>query len=160
MPVLVPLTATRCRCLTQADLRVQLLTHCVTGQPTDADFLVRCLSDGGRRFVCTFAPLAAMRVEEPVDAAAEGAGGAGGKEIFVNPSTGCDSRSAPGLAQHKVDFAMSGGRFLVAADSPQWRAAVEGGKEAVCGVYDFCRLRGARALTETFLEEGGYWCRE
>jgi hypothetical protein len=139
------------------ELRVHLLRRCVTGRPTDADFMVRCLSDGGRRFVCTFAPLAAMR-QEPVPDGGDGGGG-GGAKMFVNPTTGADSRAAPELSQHKVDFAMSGGRFLVPAGSAQWRGAVEGGRDAVLGVYNFCRLRGARALTEAFLEEGGFWAR-
>lgn len=99
--------------------------------------------------MCTFAPLAAIREEAaPPD---------GGGKRFVNPSTGSDSRSEPGLAQHKVDFAMSGGRFLVPAGSVQWQTAIEGGLDAVRGVYNFCRLRGARELTEAFLEDGGFW---
>ena len=142
------------------ELRVHLLRRCVTGRPTDADFMVRCLSDGGRRFVCTFAPLAAMRQEPVPDDDGGGSGGGGsGAKMFVNPTTGADSRAAPELSQHKVDFAMSGGRFLVPAGSAQWRGAVEGGRDAVLGVYNFCRLRGARALTEAFLEEGGFWAR-
>ena len=139
-----------------SDLRVHVLKNYVSiGSAAEgaaevpilhADFITRCFSDSGRRFVCMLTPLAAMQLTAGDD----------GTKIFTNPTTGADSRSVT-LPQHKIDFAMSSGRFMQPAGSDAWRLAMKDGRAAVRGVYDFCRLNGARAVVEGFLSERGYW---
>ena len=45
---------------------------------------------------------------------------------------------------------------MVPAGSEAWNLAMEQGEAGVRGNYDFCRLLGARAITQEFLEEGRY----
>ena len=121
-----------------SDCRVHMLRG--SGGPMNSDFLVKCSFDNTQgKFIVLFVPLAQLDKQG---------------ELFSNNSCNLSSSQVQ-LPCYNIDVGKGVGCLMLPKDSAGWKQGMSEGEASVRGIYDFCRLEGARAMLEKYLEERG-----